>query len=96
VLFGFQMWISNVQTLPSDFFPQASVGAVAGMGGTAAGIASLLFNLSTAPLARHFGYGFVLTIAGLLAPAGLLLLLVVGGHIHRLPGPESRVGSRPA
>jgi ACS family hexuronate transporter-like MFS transporter len=96
VLFGFQMWISNVQTLPSDFFPQASVGAVAGMGGTAAGIASLLFNLSTAPLARHFGYGFVLTIAGLLAPAGLLLLLVVGGHIHRLPVPERRVEPRPA
>jgi len=84
VLFGFQMWISNVQTLPSDFFSHRSVGAVAGMGGTAAGIASLLFNLSTAPLARHFGYGFVLTLAGLLAPIGLLLLFTVSGPIHRL------------
>ena len=84
VLFGFQMWITNVQTLPSDFFSHRSVGAVAGMGGTAAGIASLLFNLSTAPLARHFGYGFVLTIAGLLAPIGLLLLYLVGGRIHRV------------
>jgi ACS family hexuronate transporter-like MFS transporter len=84
VLFGFQMWISNVQTLPSDFFSHRSVGAVAGMGGTAAGIASLIFNLSTAPLARHFGYGFVLTIAGLLAPIGLALLFFVAGPIHRV------------
>ena len=48
VLFGFQMWISNVQTLPSDFFSHRSVGVVAGMGGTAAGIAACLFNLATA------------------------------------------------
>lgn len=96
VLFGFQMWISNVQTLPSDFFSQASVGAVAGMGGTAAGVASLLFNLATAPLAHRFGYGFVLAIAGLLAPIGLLLLLLVGGNIHRLSVQEMDLGSHSA
>jgi ACS family hexuronate transporter-like MFS transporter len=96
VLFGFQMWISNVQTLPSDFFSSASVGAVAGMGGTAAGVASLLFNLATAPLARHFGYGFVLTMAGLMAPVGLVLLFVVGGNIHRLPLPETHAEALPA
>jgi ACS family hexuronate transporter-like MFS transporter len=84
VLFGFQMWISNVQTLPSDFFSHRQVGAVAGMGGTAAGIASLIFNLSTAPLAHRFGYGFVLTLAGVLAPIGLLLLIVVAGPVHRV------------
>lgn len=84
VLFGFQMWISNVQTLPSDFFSHRTVGVVAGMGGTAAGLASLMFNLSTAPLAKHFGYGFVLTVAGLLAPIGLGLLLLLAGKIQRL------------
>lgn len=84
VLFGFQMWISNVQTLPSDFFSHRSVGVVAGMGGTAAGLASLMFNLSTAPLAKHFGYGFVLTVAGLLAPIGLGLLLLLAGPLRRL------------
>ena len=42
VLFGFQMWITNVQTLPSDFFSNAAVGSVAGMGGTAAASAALL------------------------------------------------------
>lgn len=84
VLFGFQMWISNVQTLPSDYFSHRSVGVVAGMGGTAAGIASLLFNLMTAPLAHRFGYGFVLTTAGVLAPIGLIVLLSLAGTIHRL------------
>jgi MFS transporter, ACS family, hexuronate transporter len=91
VLFGFQMWISNVQTLPSDFFSHRSVGAVAGMGGTAAGVASLLFNLSTAPLAKHFGYGFVLTIAGVMAPLGLLLLVLVAGDIKRVDVPEAGI-----
>ena len=87
VLFGFQMWISNVQTLPSDFFSHRSVGVVAGMGGTAAGIASLLFNLATAPMAHRFGYGFVLTLAGVMAPVGFGLLLWVGGPIRRVEVP---------
>jgi len=84
VLFGFQMWISNVQTLPSDFFSNSAVGSVAGMGGTAAGISSLIFNLCTAWLVAHFGYSAVLTIAGVLAPIGALTLFLLVGDIHRL------------
>jgi ACS family hexuronate transporter-like MFS transporter len=84
VLFGFQMWISNVQTLPSDFFSNAAVGSVAGMGGTAAGISSLIFNLCTAWLVSHFGYGMVLTIAALLAPVGAAFLFLLSGRIRRL------------
>jgi len=84
VLFGFQMWISNVQTLPSDFFANSAVGTVAGLGGTAAGISSLFFNLCTGWLVTHFGYGFVLTVAGLLAPIGALLLFALAGNIQRL------------
>ena len=68
VLFGFQMWISNVQTLPSDFFPTNAVGTVAGMGGMSAGIASIFFIHYTAPMVAHFGYNFVLTVAGAVAP----------------------------
>jgi ACS family hexuronate transporter-like MFS transporter len=84
VLFGFQMWISNVQTLPSDFFSNAAVGSVGGMGGTAAGISSLICNLCTAWLVAHFGYSAVLTIAGVLAPIGALTLFLLVGNIHRL------------
>lgn len=85
VLFGFQMWVSNVQTLPSDFFPGAAVGSVAGMGGTAAGLSSLIFNLCTGWIITHLGYSAVLTIAGVLAPIGLLFLFLVAGNIHKLP-----------
>ena len=91
VLFGFQMWISNVQTLPSDFFSNSTVGSVAGMGGTAAGVSSLIFNLSTATLVAHFGYGVVLTIAGVLAPIGALVLIFLVGNIHRLNNTDARL-----
>ena len=91
VLFGFQMWISNVQTLPSDFFANSAVGSVAGMGGTAAGISSLIFNLCTASLVLHFGYGAVLTIAGVLAPIGALTLFLLVGNIHRLSPIDTRL-----
>jgi ACS family hexuronate transporter-like MFS transporter len=84
VLFGFQMWISNVQTLPSDFFGSSAVGTVAGMGGTAAGLSSLFFNLGTGWLVTHFGYGFVLTLAGVLAPIGAALLFFLAGDIRPL------------
>ncbi|MGH9882934.1 MAG: MFS transporter, partial [Pyrinomonadaceae bacterium] len=47
VLFGFQVWINNVQTLPSDFFSDRSVGSVAGLGGTGAGLGAMLFTLTT-------------------------------------------------
>lgn len=94
VLFGFQMWISNVQTLPSDLFASSAVGSVAGMGGTAAGISSLLFNLGTGWLVTQFGYGIVLTLAGILAPVGVVVLFVLVGNIQ--PIPENALpGSKP-
>jgi len=84
VLFGFQMWISNVQTLPSDYFPSNAVGTVAGMGGMAAGIASMIFINFTAPMVQHFGYGFVLTIAGAVAPIAAVLLYLIAGPVRRI------------
>lgn len=88
VLFGFQMWISNVQTLPSDFFPQGAVGSVAGLGGTAAALGSMAFTLSTGWVVTHFSYAPVLVTAGLLAPIGTVLLFLVSGPIQRVRLPE--------
>jgi len=89
VLFGFQMWISNVQTLPSDLFPQSAVGTIAGLGGTAAGISSLFFNLCTGWIVTHVGYSAVLILAGLLAPIGALILFLLVGDIRRIEIPST-------
>ena len=84
VLFGFQMWISNVQTLPSDFFADKTVGSVAGFGGTGAAIGSMTLTLATGWIVTHFSYAPVLMIAGVLAPVGTVVLFLMAGKIRRV------------
>ncbi len=84
VTFGFQAWINNVQTLPSDYFAQGSVGGVAGMGGLGAGIGAMLFMFGTGWVVDHFGYRPVLLTAGLLPVAGTAVLLALGGTIRKV------------
>src|SRR5437868_6445729 len=90
VLFGFQVWINNVQTLPSDFFSDKAVASVAGLGGTGAGIGSMIFVLGTGWVVDHFSYVPVLVVAGLLAPFGTLVLFAFAGPIKRVPLRPSR------
>jgi MFS transporter, ACS family, hexuronate transporter len=85
VLFGFQVWINNVQTLPSDFFSDKDVASVAGLGGVGAGIGSMIFVFSTGWVVDHFSYVPVLVVAGLLAPVGTLVLFALAGPIRRVP-----------
>jgi ACS family hexuronate transporter-like MFS transporter len=84
VLFGFQVWINNVQTLPSDFFSDKAVASVAGLGGTGAGIGSMIFIFGTGWVVDHFSYVPVLVTAGLLAPIGTLVLFALSGRIERV------------
>jgi len=84
VLFGFQVWINNVQTLPSDFFPSNAVGSVAGLGGTGAGIGSMIFIFSTGWVVDHFSYTPILVTAGILAPVGTLVLCLLAGRIEKI------------
>lgn len=84
VLFGFQVWINNVQTLPSDFFSDKAVASVAGLGGTGAGIGSMIFIFSTGWIVDHFSYVPVLVAAGLLAPLGTIVLFALSGPIRRV------------
>ena len=82
VTFGFQSWINNVQTLPSDFFPRQAVAAVAGLGGVGAGIGAILYVLATGWVVDHFSYTPILIIAGLLPILGTMVLFALSGRIQ--------------
>ena len=84
VLFGFQVWINNVQTLPSDFFPSSSVGSVAGLGGVGAGIGAMIFIYSTGYVVDAYSYTPILVAAGLLAPIGTIVLFALAGKIKKV------------
>jgi ACS family hexuronate transporter-like MFS transporter len=84
VLFGFQAWINNVQVLPSDIFPSNAVGSVAGLGGTGAGIGSMIFIFTTGWVVDHFSYTPILVTAGILAPVGTLALCLLTGQVKKL------------
>lgn len=84
VLFGFQVWINNVQTLPSDFFPSSSVGSVAGLGGVGAGIGAMIFTYSTGWVVDNYSYTPILVAAGLLAPLGTIVLFALAGNIKKV------------
>ena len=77
VLFGFQFWISNVQIVPADLFPQNQVASVAGLGGVGAGIGSMCFTMATGWIVDHFSYTPVFITAGLLGPVGTLALFIL-------------------
>jgi ACS family hexuronate transporter-like MFS transporter len=82
VLFGFQVWINNLQTLPSDFFPGSAVGSVFGLGGLAAATASVFFTWATGRVVDSYGYTPVFVIAGVLGPLGLIVTLGLAGRIR--------------
>jgi ACS family hexuronate transporter-like MFS transporter len=85
VTFGFQSWINNVQTVPSDVFPASDVASVAGLGGVGAGVGAMLFTYATgAVVDRLHSYTPVLVAAGVLPIIGTMVLFAVGGTIRRI------------
>jgi ACS family hexuronate transporter-like MFS transporter len=85
VLFGFQTWINNVQSMPSDWFPSNAVGAVTGMGGAGAGLGAILLTQATGLVVDRFNsYTPVLIAACVLPVIGTALLFWLGGRIRRV------------
>jgi ACS family hexuronate transporter-like MFS transporter len=85
IAFAFQSWIVNVLTLPSDCFSRKDVGSVAGIGGMAAGIASILFTLLVGWIVDNFSYTPVYVLVGLMGPLGAMLFLLIMKRIERVP-----------
>ena len=85
VTFGFQTWINNVQTLPSDVFETRAVASVAGLGGVGAGIGAMLFTYATGVVIdRTHSYTPMLVVAGILPIIGTAALFAIGGAFRRL------------
>lgn len=89
IAFAFQSWITNLQTTPSDCFPRQDVGSVAGIGGTAAGIASILFTLLVGWIVDHFSYTPVYIIVAFMGPIGATLYFTIVRRIERVPAATS-------
>jgi ACS family hexuronate transporter-like MFS transporter len=84
VLFGFQFWVNNIQTLASDFFSINEVGRVTGMAQTGAGFGAITFTMLIGWIVDHFSYSPVLVIGGILGPVATLAILILGGKIKRI------------
>lgn len=70
VLFGFQFAISNVQTLPSDFFSGKSVGSLAGLGGMI-GVFSVIIMNFLVPIVAEVSYTPIFIAIAIFVPLGV-------------------------
>jgi MFS transporter, ACS family, hexuronate transporter len=77
VLFAFQFWVNNVQTLPIDLFSPSLVASISGLAGTGAGVGAMIFTFSTGWVVDHLGYAPILIASGLLVPIGTILLFLL-------------------
>ena len=84
VLFGFQMAIGNLQTLPSDYFSGKSVGTLAGMGEFAAAVGSIILSTFLIPWLSEISYLPVFILGAILVPLAIGSILLLGGKIERL------------
>ncbi len=81
ILFGFQLAIGNIQTLPSDFFAGKSVGSLAGAGGTAA-VVGVLITTWMVPAITQESYVPFFLLGALLVPLAVASVWIFGGRIE--------------
>jgi MFS transporter, ACS family, hexuronate transporter len=75
-LFGFQFLINNLQTLPSDYFHGKNVGTVAGMGGTAAVVGTIVITLLV-PVITATSYTSFFVLGALLVPVAWACIIFI-------------------
>jgi len=86
VLFGFQVAIGNIQTLPGDVFHGGAVGSLAGVGGMAA-VAGTLITTWLVPAMTRESYAPIFVLVAALVPLSLIAIWWVAGRIERLDLP---------
>lgn len=66
--FGHAVFVSNLQTLPTDLFPGPQVGTASGFTGMGGAIGGMLANLGTGYFVQHFSYRPIFLTAGVVHP----------------------------
>lgn len=89
VLFGFQIAIGNIQTLPGDIFHGKSVGSLAGIGGMAAVVGTLITTWLV-PVMTRTSYAPIFILVAALVPLSLVAIWLVVGRIEKIDGPPVR------
>lgn len=80
ILFGFQVAIGNIQTLPSDFYSGKSVGSLAGLGGTAA-VLGVLITIWLVPVMTKESYIPFFVMGAALVPMAIIPVLFLARKI---------------
>ena len=81
--FGQQSWSGLIMTLPTDVFPLASVGSVAGLIGFGGAMGGAIFNLAAGQLLTYgAGYGTLFAVVGSLHVVAFAILLLTSGALH--------------
>lgn len=83
-LFGYQIVINNIQTLPADFFSGKSVGTLAGLGGMSA-VLGVLVTTWLVPVITQTSYVLFFFLAAMLVPLGTFMIFLFAGTIQRIP-----------
>lgn len=83
ILFGFQAAITNIQTLPSDFFSGKTVGSLAGLSGTSAVLGVIICMQLVPALTTGGDYTPFFILGALLLPL-VFLSIWLGGPVVRV------------
>jgi ACS family hexuronate transporter-like MFS transporter len=70
---GHALWVSNLQTLPTDMFHGPEIGTVTGFTGSGGAIGGALAQLGTGYVVSHFSYAPIFLLAGLMHPMSAVL-----------------------
>jgi ACS family hexuronate transporter-like MFS transporter len=84
ILFGFQIAIGNVQTLPADFLGGKTVGTLAGLAGMAAKLTGFLLTLFVPVLTAGANYAPVFILGSALALTAIAAIWLLCGDIKPL------------
>ena len=75
--FSYAAFSTVILNLPADLFPSERVASASGLGGTGAGIGTILFTLFTGTIAERYSFQPILLGAAIIALAAMVAVLLL-------------------